>query len=157
MEPALRTHQKAEDSSGAACIPTQSDFALFLATLDSAIGSSSGARAVTLRTYTPGPGAASWKEHAHRTAGKHWRTGPPAGSPCGRCHRRSTATGCWLKEGSWPKVGTVGKSQSVPSACLHGGLQRPSAGRGMWRSWMVETNASSLRIQKKEGLWAKTK
>lgn len=135
VEPALRTHRKAGRLQ-CGCLHTQQySFTFFpdsVKTVPSALALQEGE--VILQTCTPGSGVASWKGRAHRTAGRRWRTGPPAGWPCGQCHRRPTATGCWLREGSWPKVGTVGKWQSVQSACLHGGRQLPSAGRGMWRS-----------------------
>lgn len=134
----LRTHQEAGGlSRGCLHTHTWPGF-VFLPTVGTVpSGLALGPGTVTLQPCTPDSGA-SWKGHARRRAGRRWRTGPPAGWPCGQCRRRSTATGCWLRGGSWPKVGTVGKSRSVRSACLRGGRQLPSAGRGTWRSCSPE-------------------
>lgn len=106
---------------------------------DSAGGSPAlGQGRVIPQTCTPDPAAASWRGRARRTGGRRWRTAPPAGWPCGQCRQRPTATGCWRRQGSWPRAGSAGRSRSVQSACPRGGRPRPSAGRGMWRSCSQE-------------------
>lgn len=100
----------------------------------------SSALFITLQLLTPSSGAVPWSEHAHRTAGRHCRRGPPAGWLCGRCHLRSTATGCWLQRGCGGKAGSDGRSQSVPSACLRGEPPLPSGGKGTRGSWRTHRN-----------------
>lgn len=98
---------EAEGSRGLACTCTRGMPLLLSWTVWPSPRALAVDRPVIPLTCTPAPAAAPWTELAHRTAGRHWRTGPPAGWPCGRCRRKSTATGCWLREGSWQKVVTV--------------------------------------------------
>ena len=132
----LRHTRRPQDSSGAACTRTHATHRNRHTGLGQCQLCSPGVGrgGVTPQTCTPDPAAASWRGRAHRTGGRRWRTAPPAGWPCGQCHRRPIATGYWQRQGSWPRAGSAGRSRSVQSACPRGGRPRPSAGRGMWRS-----------------------